>query len=356
MWPASWSASSRYCVVRKTVVPPAASSRMISHMVRRLRGSRPVVGSSRKMMRAWPTSVIARASLRRMPPEYEETSVCAAPARPNRSSSRWAVRLPSALGRCSRSAIMRRFSSPVSSWSTEANCPVTPMAARTAPVSAVTSCPATVTFPASGGSRVVSTFTIVVLPAPLGPSRAKIVPFRTSRSMPSSTTWSRQALRNPETATAVASTSRLPGDGQALDPVDVRGLRAPGDLAGRGGQPERGEAVQQRGEGDAHLDAGQLLAQALVDAVAGGQVAAVLAGQVDRVGVGEAPGVAVGGVVRQDHRRAGLDRVAAELDVLQRGPHERLGHAQVPHQLLHGAVDERGLGAQRLQLGRVAQQ
>ena len=66
---ASWSASSRYWVVRKMVTPPATNSRMICHMERRLRGSRPVVGSSRKMTRGWPTRVIARSSRRRIPPE-----------------------------------------------------------------------------------------------------------------------------------------------------------------------------------------------------------------------------------------------------------------------------------------------
>jgi hypothetical protein len=35
------------------------------------------------------------------------------------------------------------------------------------------------------------------LPAPLGPSNEETVPFRTSRSMPSSTTWSPNDLRNP---------------------------------------------------------------------------------------------------------------------------------------------------------------
>ncbi|WP_449290104.1 hypothetical protein [Nonomuraea zeae] len=42
---------------------------MICHIVRRLRGSSPVVGSSRKMICGSPTSVMARSSLRRMPPE-----------------------------------------------------------------------------------------------------------------------------------------------------------------------------------------------------------------------------------------------------------------------------------------------
>ena len=43
---ARWSASSRYWVVSSRVVPPATSSLMTSHSCWRLRGSRPVVGSS----------------------------------------------------------------------------------------------------------------------------------------------------------------------------------------------------------------------------------------------------------------------------------------------------------------------
>ena len=91
---ASWSASSRYCVVRKIVTPSAARSRMISHIVRRLRGSRPVVGSSRKITCGEPTSVIARSSRRRIPPEYVDTGLPAASTRSNRSSSS-ATRRPS---------------------------------------------------------------------------------------------------------------------------------------------------------------------------------------------------------------------------------------------------------------------
>ena len=43
---ANWSASSRYWVVRKIVTPLPARSRMICHMVRRPRGSRPALGSA----------------------------------------------------------------------------------------------------------------------------------------------------------------------------------------------------------------------------------------------------------------------------------------------------------------------
>src|ERR1039458_7679119 len=47
--PASASASSRYWVVNMMVDPSATRSRIVSHIWLRLRGSRPVVGSSRKI-------------------------------------------------------------------------------------------------------------------------------------------------------------------------------------------------------------------------------------------------------------------------------------------------------------------
>src|SRR5699024_10206376 len=47
---ASRSASSRYCVVSRTVVPSPTRSRTISQTCSRLHGSRPVVGSSRKLI------------------------------------------------------------------------------------------------------------------------------------------------------------------------------------------------------------------------------------------------------------------------------------------------------------------
>src|SRR5215813_15175805 len=62
--------------------------------------------------------------------------------------------------------------------------------------------PATRTIPASAFINVVSTFTVVVFPAPFGPSREKTVPAGTSRSMPSSTVLSPNAFRSPETAIA----------------------------------------------------------------------------------------------------------------------------------------------------------
>ncbi len=72
---ASSSASSRYCVVSRIVTPAATSSRTICHTLRRPRGSRPVVGSSRKMTAGLPMSVIARSSRRLIPPEYVDTGL-----------------------------------------------------------------------------------------------------------------------------------------------------------------------------------------------------------------------------------------------------------------------------------------
>src|SRR5487761_1743052 len=57
------------CVVSRMLTPRAASPSTISHMVRRLSGSRPAVGSSWKMISGSPSSVMARSRRRRMPPE-----------------------------------------------------------------------------------------------------------------------------------------------------------------------------------------------------------------------------------------------------------------------------------------------
>ena len=81
---------------------------------------------------------------------------------------------------------MSRFSKPVRYSSTAAYCPESPMRSRTAWGSFAMSMPSTVAVPSSGSSRVVSTRTVVVLPAPLGPSSPSTVPCSTDRSNPSS--------------------------------------------------------------------------------------------------------------------------------------------------------------------------
>ena len=116
----------------------------------RLRGSRPVVGSSRKTIRGSPTSAHR---------QVEPAAHAAGVGRPavlrggvgEVELLEQLVDPPAALGRprwC-RSAISSRFSRPVSRPSTAENWPVTPIAARTASGSAATSWPATRTSPAS---------------------------------------------------------------------------------------------------------------------------------------------------------------------------------------------------------------
>ena len=82
---------------------------------------------------------------------------------------------------------MRRFSSPVCNSSTAAYWPVRLMLRRTARRSATTSKPATVARPASARRSVERIRTIVVLPAPLGPSSENTLPRSTRRPTPSST-------------------------------------------------------------------------------------------------------------------------------------------------------------------------
>src|SRR5579863_1659044 len=121
----------------------------------------------------------------------------AASTRSKRSSNSAARFWPSLRLRWCRSAIKSRFSSPVNRLSTAENWPVTPIAARTAAGSRVGLWPATSTSPLSAWMSVERICTIVVLPAPLGPSSAKTVPLATFRSMSSRTRCLPKALHNP---------------------------------------------------------------------------------------------------------------------------------------------------------------
>ena len=66
---ASASASSRYCVVKNVVVPSVPSSSISSHIASRLRGSRPVVGSSKNSTDGRAMRLMAMSMRRRIPPE-----------------------------------------------------------------------------------------------------------------------------------------------------------------------------------------------------------------------------------------------------------------------------------------------
>ena len=197
IWSARLSASSRYCVVSRSVVPSLRISRIISHRLRRLRGSSPEVGSSRNITFGRATSDAARSRRRRMPPEYVRAGRSAACVSPKRSSTSRERRRTSSAGRWYRRPTSTRFSNPVRFSSIAANCPASPIWLRRASASRTTSKPATSARPPSGSSSVVRMRTPVVFPAPLGPSTLNTVPGATSKSSPFSAWTSPKDFRSP---------------------------------------------------------------------------------------------------------------------------------------------------------------
>jgi predicted ATPase len=101
------------------------------HTSVRLRGSSPVVGSSRYSSRGLPTRLAAKSSRRRIPPEYVLAGRAAASESSKRASSSRARALASGRGMPSRRPIMMRLLVPDSPSSTDAYCPVRPMSCRT---------------------------------------------------------------------------------------------------------------------------------------------------------------------------------------------------------------------------------
>ena len=111
-----------------------------------------------------------------MPPEYVFVARPAASVKPNRSSNSAARCLAAGRDAPSNLPSMSRFSVPVSDSSTAAYWPASAIRNRTWCACVSTSKPATLARPASGRSRVASTRTAVVLPAPLGPSIPSTAP------------------------------------------------------------------------------------------------------------------------------------------------------------------------------------
>ena len=103
-----------------------------------------------------------------------------------------------------------RFSRPVAVRSTAERCPTQPIDRRTRSGCRMTSSPPTVAA-RSQASRVVRIFTVVDLPAPFGPSSAKIDPGSTANVRPSSAVTSFGYVflkgRQPQSHTASASLS-----------------------------------------------------------------------------------------------------------------------------------------------------
>ena len=186
MLSASRSASSRYCVVSSTVVPSPTRVVMMSHMPRRLRGSSPVVGSSRNRTFGRVTRAPARSMRRRMPPENPFTGRFIASVSSKMAINSFALVREALAPRWYSRPTISRFSKPVRFSSTAAYCPDTPMIGRMRSGCFSTSIPSMTAVPEFGLIRVVNTLIAVVLPAPFGPSKAVTVPSGTERSSPSS--------------------------------------------------------------------------------------------------------------------------------------------------------------------------
>ena len=139
---ASWSASSSICVVSTTVVPSATSARTAAHTSLRPRGSSPVVGSSRNSTGGdedqaggqvqpppHPARVL-RHRLARPRPPGRSAPAARPPARAQPPTRRWNSRPKST-----------RFWRPLSTSSTAAFCPTSPIRRRTPAGSRATSTP-----------------------------------------------------------------------------------------------------------------------------------------------------------------------------------------------------------------------
>src|SRR6516162_2728936 len=104
---------------------------------------------------------------------------------------------------------MTRFSRPVKNGSTAAYWPDKPISRRTAAGFLATSNPATHARPRSGLSNVARIRTIVVFPAPLGPSTPSTPPAGNSRSTPSSAATGPKRLPSPSATIAAPAIACL---------------------------------------------------------------------------------------------------------------------------------------------------
>ena len=211
-----------------------------------------------------------------------------------------------------------RLSSSAAYW------PVSPIRERTRCASRTTSWPSTLAEPPSGRSRVARIRTVVVLPAPLGPSRASTLPAGTARSTPASARWVPRVLLSPVVRTAY---------GSATGVSYGRGVRFAFALLGSRGdvQPALAVALELRGRGH---EVEVAVAPNLVEFVARLGVPAVPVG-------GDSRDLLGSGLVREDMRsrlpvrrlralravasvgwddlRAGLVPLAARADVVVTG-------------------------------------
>ena len=172
------------------MVPVSTRSRITFHNSPRLRGSSPVVGSSRNRTGGSASRAPARSMRRLIPPEKVLRGLLAASLNRKRSISSSAF-LRAALRRMPyKQPIISRFSVAVRCSSTAAYWPDKPIKDLARCGSFMTSTPATHAIPESAAMSVVRIETAVVLPAPFGPNRPRTEPVGTARSRPSSATTS----------------------------------------------------------------------------------------------------------------------------------------------------------------------
>jgi hypothetical protein len=173
---ATSAASSTMCVVRRIPVPLRRRSARVCQNARRAETSRPTVGSSRTSRAGSATRPIASWSLCCWPPERADARRPRTSFSPISSIARRAVErsVPARAAAPSTTSLMVRvLGNPTSCWTT-------PRRRRTPALDG--SPPATRTVPDLGLINPTTDRTRVVLPAPLGPSRANISPLLMSRS------------------------------------------------------------------------------------------------------------------------------------------------------------------------------
>src|SRR5256714_13640572 len=200
----SSAASSMSWVVSTMVTPRSRSSRMRSQTNSRACGSRPVVGSSRNSTcGSWMSD---RAIINRwaIPPKYQSTLMSAWSSSPNCSSSAAARSLRSVRPTPWYAAWNVRFWRGVRDRSRLLRCGTTARRDRAATGSRRTSIPASTARPLVACTRVVSTPTVVVLPAPLGPSSPNTSPWDTPKDSPSTALTSRFGYRLTSSTTSTA--------------------------------------------------------------------------------------------------------------------------------------------------------
>src|SRR3954447_17318203 len=157
---------------------------MSAHSSWRTCGSRPTVGSSSSSSRGRCTSARAMSSRRRMPPDSSSTFVSRRSPRFATATARSTAARRSPRGTRYRCANTRRFCSTVSVMSRLSSCGTTPHSARATFDCPGSVYPSTSISPSSAIACAVSIRIVVLLPAPLGPSRPTHVPTGTSRSRP----------------------------------------------------------------------------------------------------------------------------------------------------------------------------